>query len=89
MEFRVVGATKPRERYEIRQRFQSVAQPVTVRESWRQGFPARRVRNPGKKGYHVLTYRVRLREGEELGRELLSDDDYPAMNRLVLEGMEN
>jgi len=86
VEFRVIGREVPPERVEIRQRVLTVAQPVTVRQAWREGMPARRVRNPGKPGCRVLTYRVRLRGGEEVGRELLNDDAYPAMNRLVLSG---
>ena len=46
--------------------------------------PVRRVRNPGKRGCRVLTYRLRLEGGSEVARELLSDDAYPAMNRLIL-----
>ncbi|MFN3648395.1 MAG: VanW family protein [Armatimonadota bacterium] len=84
VEFRVVGARKPAARWEIRQRVESVAEPARVQQPWRPGLPARRVRNPGKRGCRVVTYRVRVDEGGESRRELLSDDSYPAMNRLEL-----
>lgn len=85
VEFRVLGPRKPEARYEIRQQVEAVARPMVVRQPWEPGMPARRVRNPGKPGCRVLTYRVRLRGAEEVARELLSDDAYPAMNRLLLE----
>jgi vancomycin resistance protein YoaR len=84
VEFRVVARERPPERFEIRQRLESVTEPVVVRQPWAEGMPARRVRNPGKRGCRVLTYRVRLRDGQTVARELLSDDAYPAMNRLLL-----
>jgi vancomycin resistance protein YoaR len=84
IEFRVVGDHPLPDRYEFRQRVESVTEPVLIRQPWREGLPARRVRNPGKRGYRVLTYRARLHDGRERSREFLSDDAYPAMNRLVL-----
>ncbi|MBI3912328.1 MAG: VanW family protein [Armatimonadetes bacterium] len=84
VEFRVVAPERPPGRFEIRQRVAMVAPPAVVRQPWREGLPARRVRNPGRPGGRVLTYRVRLQEGREVARELLSDDTYPAMNRLLL-----
>lgn len=84
VEFRVLALRKPEAKYEFRQRIESVTEPMLVRQPWTEGQPARRVRNPGKRGVRVLTYRVKLKDGEELGREFLSDDAYPAMNRLLL-----
>lgn len=84
VEFRVIGKEPLKERFDIRQRVEGVTQPVTVRQAWREGMPVRRVRNPGKAGARVVTFRVRLRDGQEVARELLSDDSYPAMNRLEL-----
>jgi vancomycin resistance protein VanW len=85
VEFRVVGPRRPDLEYRFSQRVESVTEPLLVRQPWREGLPVRRVRNPGKRGVRVLTYRVRLRNGEEVGREFLSDDAYPAMNRLLLD----
>jgi vancomycin resistance protein YoaR len=84
IEFRVLSEHRPADTYDFRQRLETVTEPMLVRQPWHEGLPLRRVRNPGKRGYRVLTYRVRLREGEEVGRNLLSDDAYPAMNRLIL-----
>jgi vancomycin resistance protein VanW len=84
IEFRIVGKEPLEHRYEIKQRVQAVTQPATVRQAWHEGMPVRRLRNPGKIGCRVLTYRARISGDKELSRELLSDDAYPAMNRLVL-----
>ncbi len=85
VEFRVVGRARGADTYRIEQRIESMSEPLTLMQPWRDGMPARRVRNPGKAGCHVVTFRVRVRDGREVARELLSDDDYPAMNRLLLE----
>ena len=84
IEFRIIGKAPLAEQYDIRRRIEQVIQPTLVRQPWREGLPIRRVRNPGKPGCRVITYRVRMKEGRELAREFLSDDSYPAMNRLVL-----
>jgi vancomycin resistance protein YoaR len=85
VQFRVVGRERLAESYRIEQRVESVTEPQIVVQPWRDGLPARRVRNPGKAGCRVATYRVRIRKGAPETRELLSDDNYPAMNRLLLE----
>ena len=41
--------------------------------------------NVGRPGCRVRTARVRFVGKREVGSELLSDDAYPAMNRLVSE----
>jgi len=41
------------------------------------------LRSPGAAGYRVVTYRVFSQAGRELRRERLSDDTYPAMNRII------
>ena len=42
-----------------------------------------------KPGYIVKVYRVYLKNGIELGREVISWDTYPAMNKIVLVGTDN
>jgi vancomycin resistance protein YoaR len=84
VEFRIVGNKFPEDRFDIRQRVEGVTQPSIVHQAWREGMPVRRVRNPGKAGCRVVTYRIRLHAGQEVAREFLSDDSYPAMNRLLL-----
>lgn len=54
----------------------SLAAPQTF--GLRRPSPRARVRNTGKTGYEVLTWRLM---GEE--RELVSVDSYPAMNRII------
>jgi vancomycin resistance protein VanW len=41
------------------------------------------LRSPGLNGYRVVTYRVISENGREVRRERLSDDTYPAMNRVI------
>jgi vancomycin resistance protein YoaR len=41
------------------------------------------LRSPGLNGYRVVTYRVISEQGREVRRERLSDDTYPAMNRVI------
>ena len=85
VELRVVGRERPSVTYAIRQRLESATEPVVARQPWEPGMPVRAVRNPGRRGCRVLTYRVRLEGQSETGRELLSDDSYPAMSRLLLQ----
>ncbi len=85
VEFRCAGREALPDRYDVRQRWEGAVVPASIRQPWRTGMPVRRVRNPGKHGCRVLTYRVRLHQGREVERQFLSDDDYPAMNRLVLD----
>ncbi len=61
----------------IRQEIRSVREPSVF--SHRSEGPNGRVMNPGKSGYSTATYR-RIGETEEL----LSVDEYPPMNRVVL-----
>lgn len=81
---RIVGPQPLGERYAVETRVETVTEPTVVEARWEPGQPARRLRNPGKRGCRVLTYRVKSRSGRETSRELLSDDSYPAMNRLLL-----
>lgn len=85
LEFRLVGKAPLDVDYTVRGRVEQVSTPDVIRQPWQEGFPARRIRNPGRSGCRVLTYRVAHRGGKEVDRELLSVDNYPAMNRLVLE----
>ncbi len=40
-------------------------------------------------GYHVKVYRIYYQNGVEIERELISDDYYPALNKIVLKGRDN
>jgi hypothetical protein len=71
----IVGAEAPSGPVHIEQRVADVAPPAElVIGAGRYG----RVRNPGHAGYSVETYRV-----STTGRELLSRDTYPVMNKVV------
>ena len=85
LELRIVGRERLPVSYAFRRRVEAASEPKVVVQPRREGDPVRRVRNPGKAGVRVLTYRVVLQDGREVSRELLSDDAYPAMNRLLLE----
>ncbi len=41
------------------------------------------VRNPGSEGYRTLTWRIFSQDGKDVRRQLLGDDTYGAMNRIV------
>ena len=81
---RIVGPKPLGVRYAVETRVETVTEPTVVEARWEPGQPVRRLRNPGKRGCRVFTYRVRTGPGGERSRELLSDDSYPAMNRLLL-----
>ncbi|HRF58286.1 MAG TPA: VanW family protein [Fimbriimonadaceae bacterium] len=72
----IVGREKPTHVPVIVQDVRSVTPPAEY--VIRGGHSAGRVRNTGKTGYEVATYRV-----VEGVRELLSIDTYPPMNRVV------
>lgn len=46
----------------------------------------REIGKDGKKGYRVVTYKVYLREGREIKRELVSKDYYPPRDGIIIEG---
>ena len=47
----------------------------------------RHIVNHGRPGYRVLVYRWRLRGSEQDSRELVSEDRYPPMHRLISAGL--
>ena len=47
----------------------------------------RHIVNHGRPGYRVLVYRQHLRADGRARRELISEDRYPAMNRLITAGL--
>jgi vancomycin resistance protein VanW len=68
----------------IRQELRGLREPMVLEQRGRGRFGV--VMNPGKPGYSVSTYRVVRRGSSELV-ELLSRDEYPAMNRVVRSGL--
>lgn len=89
VEFAFSARQVPESRVELRQALLSVAEPARVEQPWHEGMLRRRVRNPGKRGCRVLTYRRLVAPSGEVREELLSDDTYPAMNRLLLTGLRD
>jgi len=71
----LVGVGRVQEAVKIEQRVVGVARPQELLiGTGRYG----RVRNPGHAGFSVETYRV-----TSAGRELLSVDEYPVMNKII------
>lgn len=73
---RMFGASKPAERPQITQEVRQVKEPRLYLIG--SGAGPSRIRNSGKAGYEVATYRVM---GSR--RELLSVDSYPTMHKIV------
>ncbi len=82
--YRIVGTRRSRSGWSVDQDVSEPDDPAVVRQPWRSGLGSRSVRNPGKRGCRVRTWRTRAEGGRTVARELLSDDTYPAMNRLLL-----
>ena len=44
------------------------------------------IESEGQKGYQVTTYRIKLRNGQEIAREFLASDEYNPVDRLIRVG---
>lgn len=73
------GKEKPKTCVEIVQELREVYNPRTLIGGENS---SRSVMNPGKAGFSVATFRI-FREGTQKRTELLSEDSYPSMNRVV------
>lgn len=80
----LVAARRPERTYSVEQDTLGGARAAVVEQPWNVGLGYKRVKNPGRDGRRVRTYRITRFPSGETKRELLSDDRYPAMNRLVL-----
>jgi vancomycin resistance protein YoaR len=86
LEVRLFGAERPRGMVRVAPHVLSRSAPARLTRVVRGGDgPAGRsyLRSPGATGYRVITYRIFSQSGREVRRERLSDDTYPAMNRVV------
>jgi vancomycin resistance protein YoaR len=86
LEVRLLGGEKSGADIHIATEIVSTTTPVRLtRISRRAGSTLRRsyLRSAGEAGYRVVTHRVFAHAGRTLRRERLSDDTYPAMNRVV------
>ncbi len=86
LEVRLFGPERPPTAVQVAPHVLSRSAPARLTRVVRRGdAPAGRayLRSPGATGYRVVTYRIFSRFGREVRRERLSDDTYPAMNRVV------
>lgn len=74
LSLRIVGKGKGRLPLRVVEEIREVREPLRFQVRGEE----RRVRNSGKNGYEVMVWRV-----WEDRREMISEDDYPAMNRIV------
>lgn len=74
LSLRIVGKGKGRLPLRVVEEIREVREPLRFQVRGEE----RRVRNSGKNGYEVVVWRV-----WEDRREMISEDDYPAMNRIV------
>jgi Uncharacterized vancomycin resistance protein len=78
------GKQAPEAQYALRSRVLSVESPAPVVRRVPADTSARRfARSAAATGFRVVTYRVTIRNGQEIRRERLSDDSYPAMPRVL------
>ena len=85
LEVAILGAKRSSTKVSIHSEMLSVAVPQRLTRIVSTSHSrARRIylHNPGARGYRVVTSRV-LTSGKNTRRETLSDDTYPAMNRVV------
>ncbi len=86
LDVRVLGRERPALAVEVTTDVLSTSVPgrVTYLIEGPAGMGGRRyLRSPGATGYRARAYRVFWQEGHVIRRELLSDDTYQAMNRMV------
>lgn len=83
MSFKILSHYKPRYKVRVRSEMLSVIKPYEVVQDRNGSGKGRwQLVNRGRPGYHVLTYRI-FDYGSKTRREFLSEDRYPAMNRVV------
>jgi vancomycin resistance protein VanW len=83
---RLIGSEHPKNDLQITTQVLNSTPPARLtRVVYRPGGTSERayLRSPGAPGYRVVSYRIFSHNGRELRRERLSDDSYPAMDRVV------
>ncbi len=90
LEVRLYGKQRPELQAEIEPQILSRTRPARITYTASKDEDAEQIftRNPGRDGYRVVTFRVFSRDGKTVRRERLSDDTYPAMDRIVQVGQE-
>jgi vancomycin resistance protein VanW len=80
--FRLLSTCRPAYRVEIESQTRSVTRPGQIVLGSAGGHGRVRLVNRGHPGFHVVTYRHFVSSGKDR-REMLSEDDYPVMDRVV------
>jgi len=79
---RIVSSHKPDYTAQVETRVLSVIKPSEVVQNRASGSGRWRLLHRGYPGFHVMTYR-RINGSGGVRRQLISDDTYPAMNKVV------
>lgn len=85
----ILGNKSDRPNYEIRltSSTDKILPPQTItRYSNELSRGAQQIESSGRQGYMISAYRVRLQNGQEIGRELLHQDEYSAKDRVIIIG---
>jgi len=86
---RIYGKRRPETAAEVIPHVLTASAPDRLTYAVADAAPGRIfTRNPGRTGFRVVTYRVFLRGTQTVRRERLSDDTYPAMDRIVQVGTD-
>lgn len=80
--FRLFSATRPEYKVRIETQAASITRPGHILLPGAESRGRLKLVNRGHPGFHVRTYRCFEYPGK-VRRELISDDDYPVMNRVV------
>lgn len=86
LEVRILGAQLPRLSAHVEPQIVSRTEPERLLRLARSGrFMGQRayVRSPGAEGFRVVVHRVWMDGSREVKRERLSDDTYPALDRVI------
>jgi Uncharacterized vancomycin resistance protein len=85
----ILGSKSDRPNYEIRliSATDKILSPQTItRYSNELPRGTQRLEANGRQGYMISAYRVRMQNGQEIGRELLHQDEYSAKDRVMVIG---
>lgn len=82
--FRLLSTCRPQYSVVMESQTRSITRPgeIILPHNAQAAAPGRQVVNRGHPGFHVVTYRRYVR-GTAVRREMISQDDYPVMNRIV------
>lgn len=82
--YKIMSRYKPKYTIRIEQELRSVIKPYSVLQDRAPNAAcSRKLINRGRPGFYVVTYRCFVSQNGSVRRELISEDRYPAMNRIV------